>query len=100
MDRWGQYTKGHPSAQIFPTALALAEKLRAGGREMMGAMVVGYEVAHRTARCWHDQRTVYARVDGGARWRAQRWRRTCWGYPRNRSRTLWASRNTTPLICR
>lgn len=59
IDHCGQYTKGHPGAQIFPAALALAEKLGAGGPEMVGAMVVGYEVAHRTARCWHDHHTVY-----------------------------------------
>lgn len=59
IDHCGQYTRGHPGAQVFPTALALAEKLGAGGPEMVAAMVVGYEVAHRTARCWHDHHTVY-----------------------------------------
>lgn len=59
IDHCGQYTKGHPGAQIFPVALALAEKLGASGPEMMAAMVVGYEVAHRTARLWHDHHTIY-----------------------------------------
>lgn len=59
IDDCALYTKGHPGAQIFPTALALAEKLGLGGSQMMTAMVVGYEVAHRTARLWHDHHDVY-----------------------------------------
>lgn len=59
IDGCARYTRGHPGAQIFPTALALAEKLRADGPQLMSAMVVGYEVALRTARCWHDHHTTY-----------------------------------------
>lgn len=59
IDDCALYTKGHPGAQIFPTALALAEKLGLGGSQMMTALVVGYEVAHRTARVWHDHHDVY-----------------------------------------
>ena len=59
IDDCALYTKGHPGAQIFPTALALAEKLGLGGSQMMTALVVGYEVAHRTARLWHDHHAVY-----------------------------------------
>ena len=53
------YTKGHPGAQIFPTALALAESLGLGGAEMLTGLVVGYEVAHRAARIWHATHDVY-----------------------------------------
>lgn len=53
------YTKGHPGVQIFPTALALAEAKGASGAEMLTAMVVGYEVAHRAARIWHTTHEVY-----------------------------------------
>ncbi len=59
IDDCALYTKGHPGAQLFPTALALAEKLGLGGSQMMTAMVVGYEVAHRTARMWHDHHAIY-----------------------------------------
>lgn len=59
IDDCALYTKGHPGAQIFPTALALAEKLGLSGSQMMTALVVGYEVAHRTARIWHDHHDVY-----------------------------------------
>ena len=53
------YTKGHPGAQVFPTALALAESLGLGGAEMLTGLVVGYEVAHRAARIWHATHDVY-----------------------------------------
>jgi len=53
------YTKGHPGAQIFPTALALAEALGLGGAKMLTGLVVGYEVAHRAARIWHATHDFY-----------------------------------------
>jgi len=59
IDDCALYTKGHPGAQIFPTALALAEKLGLGGSQTMTALVVGYEMAHRTAHVWHDHHDVY-----------------------------------------
>ena len=54
-----RYAYGHGGAQIVPTALALAESQNLGGKRMMAAVVVGYEVAHRVGRCWHDSREVY-----------------------------------------
>jgi 2-methylcitrate dehydratase PrpD len=59
VDDVGQYTRGHPGAQIIPTALAMAEKLNRSGKDVLTAMVAGYEVAHRTGRCWHDDHQVY-----------------------------------------
>jgi 2-methylcitrate dehydratase PrpD len=59
IDDGGKYTKGHPGAQVFPTALSLAEKLGRSGKEFLTAMVVGYEIAHRIGRCWHDSHAVY-----------------------------------------
>jgi 2-methylcitrate dehydratase PrpD len=59
IDDCAKYTRGHPGAQIFPAALAVAEKVGATGAEMLTAMVVGFEVAHRTARCWHDHHRMY-----------------------------------------
>ena len=59
IDDCALYTKGHPGAQIFPTALALAESLELGGAEMLTGLVVGYEVAHRAARIWHATHDVY-----------------------------------------
>jgi 2-methylcitrate dehydratase PrpD len=54
-----RYAYGHGGAQIFPAALAVAESCGLSGKRMLAAMVVGYEVAHRAGRCWHDSREVY-----------------------------------------
>ena len=39
------FTRGHPGAQLIPTVLAVGEKLGASGREVLEALVVGYEIA-------------------------------------------------------
>jgi len=54
IDDCGLYTWGHPGAQVFPTALAVSERLQASGMAMLAATVVGYEVMFRTGRCWYD----------------------------------------------
>ena len=59
IDDGAQYAYGHAGAQIFPTALALAEDRELDGSRMMAAMVAGYEVAHRVGRCWHDCHEIY-----------------------------------------
>jgi 2-methylcitrate dehydratase PrpD len=59
IDDCAKYTRGHPGAQLVPTALAVSEKLDASGKEMLAALVVGYEIAHRAARCWHDHHEIY-----------------------------------------
>ncbi len=41
-DDGGVYTRGHQGAQVFPTAIALSEKLGLGGGAMLAAVVVGY----------------------------------------------------------
>jgi 2-methylcitrate dehydratase PrpD len=53
------FTRGHPGAQLIPTALAVAEMVGAGGKALLEALVVGYEVAIRTGRCWHASRETY-----------------------------------------
>jgi len=59
IDDCALYTKGHPGAQLFPAALALAESQGLGGAAMLTGMVVGYEVAHRAARIWHASHDIY-----------------------------------------
>ena len=54
-----QYAYGHGGAQIFPAALAVAEARDLSCRRFLAGMVVGYEVAHRMGRCWHDDHDVY-----------------------------------------
>jgi 2-methylcitrate dehydratase PrpD len=58
-DDGARYAYGHAGAQIFPAALAVAESLDLDGARLLSAMVVGYEVAHRVGRCWHDHHHVY-----------------------------------------
>ena len=59
LDDSARYAYGHAGAQIFPAALAVAEALDRTGAELLTALVVGYEVAHRIGRCWHASRDVY-----------------------------------------
>lgn len=58
-DDSARYAWGHAGAQIFPTAFAMAESLGRSGEQLLTAMIVGYEVAHRMGRCWHDDHDVY-----------------------------------------
>ena len=59
IDDGARYAFGHAGAQVFPTALAMAESRGLGGARLLTALVTGYEVAHRAGRCWHDSRPVY-----------------------------------------
>jgi len=54
-----KYTRGHPGIQLFPAALAVAEKTNATGAALLEALVVGYEIASLTGRCWHDLHKIY-----------------------------------------
>jgi len=58
-DDGARYAYGHAGAQIFPAALAAAEAQGRSGADLLTGMVVGYEVAHRIGRCWHDDHRVY-----------------------------------------
>ncbi len=59
LDDSARYANGHAGASIFPTALAVGEALGSTGADILAALVVGYEVAHRIGRCWHASRDVY-----------------------------------------
>ncbi|MFW6049324.1 MAG: MmgE/PrpD family protein, partial [Candidatus Bipolaricaulota bacterium] len=59
LDDCGLFTKGHPGCQIFPTVLALGEELEISGEEFLESLLVGYELAARVARVWHDYYEVY-----------------------------------------
>ena len=58
-DDSARYAYGHAGAQVFPTALAVAEARGLSGADLLCGLVVGYEVAHRMGRCWHDHHEVY-----------------------------------------
>jgi 2-methylcitrate dehydratase PrpD len=59
VDDSARYAYGHAGAQIFATALAVAEARGLSGAQLLTSMVVGYEVAHRVGRCWHASRPIY-----------------------------------------
>jgi len=59
IDDCGQYTRGHPGAQVLPAALAVGEKTGASGRQVLAASVVGYEVMFRAGRCLHHRDRSY-----------------------------------------
>src|SRR5436190_9411422 len=42
---------GHPTVAVAPAALAVAEQVGASGRQLLDAMVIGYEVASRVGSC-------------------------------------------------
>jgi 2-methylcitrate dehydratase PrpD len=50
---------GHIGATLIPAALAVAEKYSASGEALLTALAVGYEVAFRTGRCWHDHHETW-----------------------------------------
>jgi len=51
--------KGHPGALIFPSALALAELCNASGKELLEALIIGYEVGIRTGLAVHSTHREY-----------------------------------------
>lgn len=55
IDDCGVFTGGHPGAQVFPVSLALTEAAGGGGRDLLRAMLVGYEVAFRAGRCMNHR---------------------------------------------
>jgi 2-methylcitrate dehydratase PrpD len=52
-------SKGHPGALIIPAALSIAEKEQKTGKELLEAIILGYEIGTRAAEIWHDFYPVY-----------------------------------------
>lgn len=44
------HARGHPSIQVVPAAIAAAQQLDAPGRDLLAAIIVGYECCARIAR--------------------------------------------------
>jgi 2-methylcitrate dehydratase PrpD len=71
----------HPGACVIPTVLAVAEWMRLPGKDLLTAMVAGYEVNGRVGRAiipTHRERGFHPLV--------------CLGSTRIKRRTLWESR--------
>lgn len=47
LDEGNQFSRGHPGIHALPAALAVAEQLRAPGRDFLTAMILGYEIGAR-----------------------------------------------------
>jgi 2-methylcitrate dehydratase PrpD len=47
MDEGNRFSRGHPSVHVLPAALAYAEERGLAGRDLLVAVVVGYEVGAR-----------------------------------------------------
>lgn len=47
LDEGNKYARGHPAAHVFPAAIAIAAARQVSGRELLSALLVGYEVAAR-----------------------------------------------------
>lgn len=54
IDDGGKHTRGHPGAQLVPAALALCEQEDKSGEDLLSALAIGYETAHRVGGCWHS----------------------------------------------
>jgi 2-methylcitrate dehydratase PrpD len=59
--------KGHPGAATFPAVLAVAESVKATGREFLEAFLIGYEVGIRAGEILHSH---YGYYHGSGSWGA------------------------------
>lgn len=58
LDDGSRFTGGHPSSVVIPSAVALAEQRRATGKDLITAVVVGYEVFLRMGRAIYPSTVV------------------------------------------
>ncbi len=47
LDEGNQFARGHPGMHVVPALLALSQQIRVTGRDLLTALVAGYEVAAR-----------------------------------------------------
>ena len=74
----------HPGVAVIPAVLALAERLDSSGRQVIEAIVAGYEVAGRVAAAAHPHQTLAGFLPPGpaVRLPQQPRHRDCWVTPR------------------
>jgi len=58
MEDGSRYTGGHPSSTVIPAAVALGEKRRSSGKEIILSVVVGYDVFLRLGKAVYPSTTV------------------------------------------
>lgn len=59
--------KGHPGAAVFPTVLAVSEKMGVTGEQFLEALIIGYEIAIRASEILHSH---YGFYHGSGSWGA------------------------------
>jgi len=59
---------GHPGGVVIPAAVAIAEEAQSSGRELIEAIVCGYEVAIRSGNMHRLESSRFAEVAGSGRW--------------------------------
>lgn len=59
--------KGHPGAAVFPTVLAISEKMKVTGRQFLEALIISYEIAIRAGEILHSH---YGFYHGSGSWGA------------------------------
>jgi len=47
LDEGNQFARGHPGIHVIPAALAVAEEMNLSGRDLLTALVLGYEIGAR-----------------------------------------------------
>lgn len=57
---------GHPGSTVIPTALAMAERCGSGGKDVLAAVIAGYEVANRVIEAIQPSPERHAAVWGVA----------------------------------
>jgi 2-methylcitrate dehydratase PrpD len=58
MEDGSRYTGGHPSSTVIPATLALGEKRRSSGKEIILSVVVGYDVFLRLGKAVYPSTTI------------------------------------------
>lgn len=58
LDDGSRFTGGHPSSVVIPSAVALAERQRATGQDLIAAVAAGYEVFLRLGRAIYPSTVV------------------------------------------
>lgn len=66
LDEGNKAARGHPGAHVIPAAVAEAERLRSSGRELLEAILAGYEVATRIATAFTPRQGLHPHGHWGA----------------------------------
>lgn len=66
LDEGNKAARGHPGAHVIPAAVAEAERLRSTGRELLSAILAGYEVATRIATAFAPRQGLHPHGHWGA----------------------------------